>query len=33
MNGLLGILANDLFTWAETHPVRDPDALEPVLQG
>jgi len=30
---LLGSLANDIFTWAETHPVGDPDALEEVLQG
>jgi len=33
MVDLLGNLANDLFTWAETHPVGDPDALEAVLQG
>jgi len=33
MVDLLGSLANDLFTWAETHPVGDPDALEAVLQG
>ena len=30
---LLGSLSNDLFTWAETHPVGDPEALEAVLQG
>jgi len=30
---LLGSLLNDLFTWAETHPMGDPDALEAVLQG
>jgi len=30
---LLGSLSSDLFTWAETHPVGDPDALEAVLQG
>jgi len=30
---LLGILSKDLFTWAETHPVGDPEALEVVLQG
>jgi len=29
---LLGSLSNDLFTWAETHPVGDPEALEAVLQ-
>jgi len=33
MVDLLGILSKDLFTWAETHPVGDPDALEAVLQG
>jgi len=33
MVDLLGSLANDLLTWAETHPVGDPDALEAVLQG
>jgi len=30
---LLGSMSNDLFTWAETHPVGDPEALEVVLQG
>jgi len=30
---LLGSLSNDLFTWAETHPVGNPGALEEVLQG
>jgi len=30
---LLWSLSNDLFTWAETHPVGDPEALEAVLQG
>jgi len=30
---LLSSLSNDLFTWAETHPVGDPEALESVLQG
>jgi len=29
---LLGSLSNDFFTWAETHPVGDPGALEAVLQ-
>jgi len=33
MVDLLGSLANNLFTWEETHPVGDPDALEAVLQG
>ena len=30
---VLGSLSNDLFTWAETHPVGDPEALKEVLQG
>jgi len=30
---VLRSLSNDLFTWAETHPVGDPGALEAVLQG
>jgi len=30
---VLGSLSNDFFTWAETYPVEDPDALEVVLQG
>jgi len=30
---VLGSLSNDLFTWAETNPVGDPDALEAVLQA
>jgi len=30
---LIGSLSNDFFTWAETHPVGDPGALEAVLQG
>jgi len=29
----LGSSSNDLFNWAETHPVGDPEALEVVLQG
>jgi len=29
---LLGSLSNDLFTWAETHPVGDPVALEAIRQ-
>jgi len=33
MVDLLGSLSNDVFTWAETYPVGDPDALEAVLQG
>jgi len=33
MVDLLGILSNDFFTWAETHPMGDLDALEAVLQG
>ena len=33
MVDLLGSLSNDFFTWAETHQVGDPDALEVVLQG
>jgi len=32
MVDVLGSLSNDLLTWAETHPVRDPDALEAVVQ-
>jgi len=32
MVDLLGSLSNDLFTWAETHAVGDPNALEAVLQ-
>jgi len=32
MVALLGSLSNDLLPWAETHPVRDPGALEAVLQ-
>jgi len=32
MVDLLGSLSNYLFSWAETHPVGDPDALEEVLQ-
>jgi len=30
---LLGSLSSDLITWAETHPVGDPGALEAVLKG
>jgi len=30
---LLGSLSNDFLTWAETHPVGDPGALETLLQG
>ena len=30
---LLGSSSNNLFTWAETHLVRDPGALEAVLRG
>jgi len=30
---VLGSLSNDLLTWAETHRVEDPGALEAVLQG
>jgi len=30
---LLRSLSNDLFTWAETHPVGEPETLEVVLQG
>ena len=33
MVDFLGSLANDLFIWAQTHPVGDPEALEAVLQG
>jgi len=33
MVDLLGILSNNLLTWAETHLVGDPDALEAVLLG
>jgi len=33
MVDLLGSFSSDLFTWAETHPVGDPTALEAVLQG
>jgi len=29
----LGCLSNDLFAWADTHPVGYPEALEAVLQG
>jgi len=32
MVDLLGSLSNYLFSWAGTHPVGDPDALEEVLQ-
>jgi len=30
---LLWSLANELLSWAETHPVRDLEALEAVLEG
>ena len=32
MVDLLRSLSNTLFSWAETHPVGDPDALEEVLR-